>query len=534
MAREPAVPPAEFVAFVERRAPGLRAAAHALSGNDPLAESLVDDLLAATALRWRWFRFTERRTGRTGAADAYLDRIFKREAATWRADSWAGGRPPDPRTPTGGQLDRSAALELSSLAWDLRAKIRRRWLVAAAVVVALVLVVCGFPRQPPSRDVVPPPPATLPPLVDVLPPYAEQTTLATRPSPLPTDIHLDPAESAGWVSTHGVAKALAIFQPIGAPPMVLGSDGVTRQLDAGPMGDVFLSQGRTRPALTTASMSGDGTRVAFLGNDVVTVVDLRTAAARKYDALRASSALVWVTPQTLLVSGPSGAVVIDLQTGVRAPTTLDAQHVLTGQDGAQPAAPAPGAIPSPPVSAGPTPSVLPSPTGTGLPVGLAEKVIQLLPVGEPATAPARLRRYALISADAVTAVDTAITGDRISWLGPWREPGFLVGGPSGRAARDCDAAALNLPERYGRAEYATVVLQATTGQVQRSLIAPADATSLRGSLLLGWLDRDTALVRTGDGRSQHLISWRVTDGQLRLVSTVSRDSEISVADLTGR
>ena len=66
MARTPSAPPEDVVEFVERRDAGLRLAAHALTGNVRLAESLVQDLLAATAARWRRLTRSEDSTGRAG------------------------------------------------------------------------------------------------------------------------------------------------------------------------------------------------------------------------------------------------------------------------------------------------------------------------------------------------------------------------------------------------------------------------------------------------------------------------------------
>ncbi|HET8684559.1 MAG TPA: hypothetical protein VFM54_22215, partial [Micromonosporaceae bacterium] len=74
MARDGSAPPAGFVAFVARRAPGVRLAAHALTGNDRLAESFASELFSAVALRWARLRHGgDEATG--GGADAYLDRI---------------------------------------------------------------------------------------------------------------------------------------------------------------------------------------------------------------------------------------------------------------------------------------------------------------------------------------------------------------------------------------------------------------------------------------------------------------------------
>ncbi len=541
MTRTAAGPPDEFVAFVERRAPGLRAAAHSLSGNDRLVESFVDDLLGAVAARWRWLGFTERRLGRVGAADAFLDRIFRREATAWGRTGY-DGEPDRPALGSwhGPALTASAAAELAAQVWDRSGGLRRhRWLIAAGIAGVIVLGLCAAPRGRTPPEVAPPPaPTALPPLVDVVPPFADQLGLPLRNTALPAAVELDRSRSAGLLSAARIRRALAISQSVGSPPMVLGEDGRVWQMDQDLVADVWPTPNQPVPPLTTTSLAPDGTRAAFVGNDVVTIVDLATAAAHPYPALAVTTSVAWLTADTLLVSGPNGSLLLDPRTGVTVPTLLEAADTLTIQGAPAPPGPELGSptrpAGTPTAGAGtftPGASTPPSSAGAspGVPPALTDRVVALLSVGEPATAPARIRRY-----PGGNATDTVITGDRISWLGPWRSPGFLYAGPSGRAVRDCDANSLRLPERYGRAALAAAVVNPANATVQRALVAPVGAgtAGFGAALVVGWLDRDTALVRTGDGREQHLLAWRVTDGELRLVAVLSRDSSLSVSDVT--
>jgi len=525
MTRNAAGPPEEFVAFIAHRAPGLRTAAHALTGNDRLAEGLVDDLLGAVAGRWRWFAFTRRRFGREDAPGRYLDRLYSRELLNWqhpqydedgerirvRLRSWRGP-----------ELTDRAVAELAGQVWERGGGLRRRRLLVAAGVIGVILVgLCAAPRPQPPDEVTPPPlPSALPPLMDALPAFADQLRLPTRSTALPTMLTFDRQRSAGLLSANPVRRALAISQTVGSAPMVLGEDGLVRQMDQGLVEDVWPTPRQPIPPLTSASLSPDGSRAAFVGYDVVTVVDLAAAKAHPYPALSLSTAAVWLDAQTLLVSGPPGSLLLDVRTGTTSPSVLEAQHILTFRG------PAPPPAAAGPPAAGPTPTG--SPVGAGIPTGLDDRVVALLPVGEPATAPARVRRYR----DGV-ATDATVTGAQLSWLGPWLNPGFAYGGAEPRAVRDCAVTGLLLPAKYGRAEAVTVVVNAATGALQRALVGPADSTNDGGGpLAIGWLDRDTALIRTGDGSSAHVLAWRVTDGELRLAAVISRDSLLSVSDVT--
>ena len=67
--------PADFVAWLEATEPRLRAACLDLTGNARTAETLRRDLLAAVALRWRWWRVAGGRRSRL--ASAYLSRLLR-------------------------------------------------------------------------------------------------------------------------------------------------------------------------------------------------------------------------------------------------------------------------------------------------------------------------------------------------------------------------------------------------------------------------------------------------------------------------
>ena len=523
MAREPGTPPEEFVAFVERRGTGLRLAAHVVTGNDRVAESLVRDLLAATALRWRRLTRVTDPPGRPGA-DAYLDRIFLREAASWRADRNEPAAPradlrllrQDSASPAAARLPDVPAAELARLAWGSAQRTRRRWsFVAAGVAVLAILAILAPRGAPPApADAGSPPaleaPGTLPEWIDVLPTLQNQASLPTVDTPLPDEILLTGGLA---LSTHRIDRALLLLLPADGPPLVLGPDGGMRALDG--LTFPVREPGRLGSTpITPASLSRDGRRAAFITSDGIAVVEFATATTRRFSVNGRLTDLVWLDLGTLLVAGPRTARLIDVRTGNVVLTTVDARYALTRQG---PAAPVPS----------------PTATGTvmGLPGGLVEQVVELLPSGEPATAPARIRRYTLTGADAATPVVTPIAGDRTSWVGQWIGPGFLNGD---LAARDCDARELMISMPGGRpaAINATVVVDARTGVVRRALAAGYDATRRPDAKLLGWLDRDTILIVTTSGTDVRLISWRITDGELRRVAEIDGTTLVSVADFT--
>jgi len=151
--------------------------------------------------------------------------------------------------------------------------------------------------------------------------------------------------------------------------------------------------------------------------------------------------------------------------------------------------------------------------------------VELLPVGEPATAPARLRRH-VATPDGVRPLDTAVSGELAGWLGPWRGGGFLT---QEVALRDFVPVG-QLPVRYGTAALATAAIDAASGAVIRLLVA---ATEQAGPpQLLGVSGPGFALIRAaGPYGVTYVIGWRVTTGALYLVATIDTDASVALTDL---
>jgi hypothetical protein len=381
----------------------------------------------------------------------------------------------------------------------------------AVLAVLAIVAPRGAPEAPAEEQ--PPPavaaPTTFPEWLDILPTLPTQTSLPTLDTSLPVEIKL----TGGLpLSTHRIDQALLLLLPADGPPLVLGRDGGMRALDG--LTFPVREPGRLGSTpITAASLTRDGRRAALITSDGVAVVELATATTKRYSVNGRLTDLTWLDGRTLLVAGPRLARVIDVPTGNVTLTTVDNRHVLTRQG---------------PVA--PVPSPVPSGTFLGMSAALVERVVELLPSGEPATAPARVRRYALTDSDGATPVLTPIVGDRTSWVGQWIGPGFLNGD---LAVRDCDARAMmiQMPDGRPAAVNATVVVDTRTGAVRRALAAGFDATRRPDTKLLGWLDRDTVLVFTTTGTTELLISWRITDGELRKVAEVDGTALLSVADL---
>jgi len=533
MARTPSAPPEDFVEFVERRDAGLRLAAHALTGNDRLAESLVQDLLAATAARWRRLTRSEDSTGRASGADGYLDRIFLREAASWRRDQ------PDPRaaradlrllrqgpdSAAAARLPGRPAIDAARLAWARAERGRRRWGYVAAGLAAVILVAVFAPRGVPEQRVEaePPPPAApdqLPEWIDVLPTTQAQGELPWLATSLPQQISL---ANARPLSQHRIDRAMMLLLPQTGAPLVLGPDGGLRVVDIDGLTDARQPGRLGSTPITAASLSRDGTRAAFLNNTGVAVVDLVAARSRQFSVDGRLTDVAWLAPGTLLVAGPRTTRVLDLASGEASSTTVDARHMLTRQAVARATA-----EPSPVTPTGaPLPDIT---TMTGLVASQAAKVVELLPIGEPATAPARVRRYVTAGAS-VSPVVTPISGDRTGWVGRWIGPGFMAGD---LVARDCDARELTGPLPSGRpaAFNATVVVDARSGLVKRALVASRDATTLPDAKLLGFTNRDGVLIVTGTGTTARILLWDTTNGLFARVAEIADQVLVSVADVT--
>jgi hypothetical protein len=402
--------------------------------------------------------------------------------------------------------------------------------------------------EPPVTEV----PARVPLGMDLLPPVEKQAGLPWLASPLPERIFLD--RSVGDLRSHPLGRALAAIRTPGSPLLLLGPDGLLRSVPD-PPGTESLSTTTPWPSagsastgsasaaawpvrLTTTALSPDGTRVAQPTADGLSVLDLRTGATRHYPGNERVRSILWLNDHgTLLLGRITSAVLLHLESGRMRPAATGGRHLLHPRaGGARPGRPRPVAPAADPPSSrtlgplspsprsgqvGPT-AVLPATSSS--PRALPGSV-ELLPMGDPATAPARLRRYRDAPAG-VRHADTGLTGRLTGWVGLWRGVGFLT---HAWALRDCTPMG-RLPAGYGNPILATAAVEPGSGTLGRLLVTVGGDADV--PQLLGVLSGGTALIRArGEAGTLNLIAWRVATGRFYLVSVVDHLAGISVADL---
>jgi hypothetical protein len=251
---------------------------------------------------------------------------------------------------------------------------------------------------------------------------------------------------------------------------------------------------------STAVLSPDGLHAAFPAGNHIDLLDIVTAKIRQLPSGGASSPPVWLDPNHLMEGEVGSALIIDIRTGatIKVPNVVDDAIV-------------PRAV-----------SVLPAGGD------ITPRVQFMLSVGQPVTAPARIRRW---TSGFDQQIDISLGGDLHGWIGKWRGVGFAYGDDHGLIVRRCQIANRPLPEGMGDAINGIAVVRAATGVVLRLLLE----TSLTGSSrteVLGWLDPDTVLLSTGTFSVMLLVAWRIDTGRFELVSISNKGSRVSVADLT--
>ncbi|GHJ46322.1 hypothetical protein Cs7R123_36640 [Catellatospora sp. TT07R-123] len=494
--RDPWAVPADFTAWVERRLRPLERGTRQLEGEDQAAQSMARELLTVVAARWPRLRRADTRHGDPAgtAADRYLQQLFAREAAdaglrdAIRLDL---DRPvPVPRDQPSYARTLTMADE-AALLWE-RAKTtsRRRVLIGAGLGgFALVAAVCRMIwADPPEDEPTPrhPRAEASRSAVDTLPAAADQARLTTLRVPgLPAELAPGDAAKLPALSADPVTRALALLTPsatVGTPVLALGEDGRWRRVDQA--GD------RVGLGMEESALSPDGLHAAFALVDGVRVVDLATGAGRTYPTPEQPPAVAWLGPGHLLL-------------GVDALLDLRAERLV-------------------PCPAGPVDAV----TYRGVvPLSGPGPLTELLSVGQPAAAGARVRRWVL---DAAKPGETtvAITGERADLIGPFQGPGFGHG--DGVLARVCSA-------RSGQQGQAVGVFT-TDGAVRRVLLADESVTG--AVRVIGWLDPRRVLLRcvgrVGSGPArQRILAWDLRDGHLALMATVAVEGGLSLPDLTG-
>jgi hypothetical protein len=487
--------PDDFAEFVADHEVGLRTACAGIAGNDVLANLLAYDLLAAVALRWRWFA-TRTPDRRRRAAAAYLHRLLRREARSW------GSSPPAAAGPLSAG-DATPAVGLADRVWHRAATIRaRRRLVAVTVVACLGLVWTVGPRT--LRDELTDPfvgPTAVPEGVTILPPFGDLAGLDQFVTPLPTQIHVDLIRTP-LLRDQPVPRAAAILRPDLGPLVVLAEDGTTRIVN-----DTALLGAQT----LTTSLSPDGTRVALPASEGLVVLDVASGTLRSLPVPAARlgmPALVWRTETTVIVPGVDGALEVNVDTG-----TVAQLAGLTGFDIASPYTATSGT--------GQLTEILPATTDAdrarlrlwGTP---PESVSVLLPDrGRPLSTqpPAATGDF----------VDRAIGGP--PWLNDW----FGAGWTSGTlAARACTSRSIPLPATLGRAR-SVVAAIGLTGAYIGTLIAVDRTTLLE---VLGFVDPRRILVAAhAPQEATVILAWYPQTAQLRRVATVDTQARTSLPDM---
>jgi hypothetical protein len=153
----------------------------------------------------------------------------------------------------------------------------------------------------------------------------------------------------------------------------------------------------------------------------------------------------------------------------------------------------------------------------------ATRLVELLSVGEPATAAARVRRWTREGVEQVTQVN----GPLADLIGPWRGGGFGYGGEDGLLARACmTTTAANV----GTAGSVVAVVRPKSARVERTLlIDPAQSGNVR---LVGWADAKRVLLALVTQGVQQVVTWDAVAGGVNLVATVRGDGVLAFPDLT--
>jgi hypothetical protein len=586
--RDPVQPPADFVDFVAGHADRLHAAARTLTDTDQDASDMVIQLFGAAAARWRALRpatvipsatappvptpyaatspatISYVATSPAGldaagpdtagpsaanfdaanfdaanfdAAGEYVGRLFRRDAAARSRATrrYVAGAP-------------VAVDDVAEAAWARGRGIRRRRVLGAAgglaVLAAVPFVRTGRPAEVTeavaagSGTTVP---TDVPLGLDLLPASDAQARLPWLDSPLPARVAL--TRPVGTLRTHPIGRALAAFRAPGSPLLLLGPDGLVRQVPD-PPGTAALTTTTPWPAagsaavgsasagawptrLTATALSPDGSMVAQPTSDGLSVLDIRGGTTRHYPSSERIRSVLWLGRDRLLLGRIMSSVLLSLDSGRMRIATAGGRTTLHPRAG--------GAVPGPPRRAvqetsGPAAFPLrsgasPAPTPP-LAVLDLPRAVELLPAGEPATAPARLRLHQETPAGIRTA-DVALTGRLTGWLGLWRGVGFLT---HSWALRDCTPMG-QLPVGYASPTLATVAVEPGSGTVSRLLVTTGgDADPPQ---LLGVLGGGTALIRArGAAGTLNLIGWRVATGRFYLVSVLDSVAGVSLADVS--
>ncbi|MEV0273143.1 hypothetical protein AB0H43_30570 [Hamadaea sp. NPDC050747] len=510
MVRDALAPPAAFVAYVESRLPLLIREVRRYVPDERFADQAARDLLASVAIRWPWYARLpgQSRKDPEQAADKVLRRGFadvvkeyadpQREVrlSLTEADSDEEVRPvplPD-EPPRRSRLHGSLSpADEAQFIWERSARtVRRRTLITGGLALIGLVLTVSRPRPEGTSEEVPASPSpdstALPAGVDVLPPLADLSRLPVRRSPLPPEIEFEKAS----VSLPRGRRARAVFSATEESAVLLLDDG---RLYAVP--DI-----RVRPD-NPGVMSPDGRYIAFRDAHQM-LFDVATGMVRVLDKVTTVSPPIWLDPQHLLYAAVGGSQVV-LADGQLTDLleAVDLNDVVAPQGHKEPL--------------------------TGDPI---LRSTELLALGRPLTAPARVRRYTTNQGEPI---DVSLEGELVAWVGLWRGLGFsLATGPNpadrGRLVRRCQTPG-RVPAQYGEVVSGMAALRAATGAVLRVLVETMKTTADRVEPV-GWLDPSTVLVAANTDDATVIVAWGIEDGKLELVTVVNRNVRMALADLS--
>ncbi|MER7333288.1 MULTISPECIES: hypothetical protein [unclassified Micromonospora] len=225
----------------------------------------------------------------------------------------------------------------AAASWERARRVRRTRRAAGAAAVAVALLSGGTAVA--LRPADPPPPVTATPSPTRNAPPVQQPPAELRYPGDPLGRLGDPVGAT--LSAKPVRRALALYQPVDRDSgvagriRVLGDDGIVRDLDVVTPAPTRDADGNEAVPLKTGSLSPDGRTAAFAQTDEVVVVDLTTAAVRRYPLKGWLEHVLW-SHDRLLVGDDDTTYEVDPGTGAARAIPVSPWDVATPDPTARP------------------------------------------------------------------------------------------------------------------------------------------------------------------------------------------------------
>ncbi|MGW4498530.1 hypothetical protein ACWENR_07925 [Micromonospora sp. NPDC004336] len=219
--------------------------------------------------------------------------------------------------------------------WERARRVRRARRAAGAAAVAVALLTGGTAVA--LRPADPPPPAAATPAPSAPPVQRPPAELSYPGDPLGR--LGDPVGAK--LSARPVRQALALYQPVdrdtgaAGPIRVLGDDGLVRELDVVTPAPTRDAHGNEAVPLKTGSLAPDGRVAALAQTDEVVVVDLTTAAVRRFPLAGHLEHVLW-SGDRLLVGDDDTTYEMDPRTGASRKIPVSPWDVAVPDPGGQP------------------------------------------------------------------------------------------------------------------------------------------------------------------------------------------------------